>query len=1698
MIGIPKDFEPRRRKELEQELLSRAHVWLPEWRPRQGADDFATALFEIVARLESEVTQRLDKIPQKVFRGFLYWLGVGGRPARAGRLPVVFKMAEGADPVLARAPIQLQATPTQTDTSQPADPVTFETEDDLMVSRGSLASLVGAKPLEDKFVLPPNGYFTIEPPKAGPTEWHLTSEAPQNAKQLQLEPELGLDALPTLLHVKTQKQYRVTKVEGSLVTIEPPLEALASDGDIFERSDLFDPFGAPERNRQEHVLYIGSESALNLPTRANITVQALDASAREARWFYWGKKGTEEGLDWQAFEPRTGTELTLTKTAGSVEMLTLDGKPSRWLRAVRTPDAQLETSQVSQIQLVVNCPPLDEDEPSSVAVEAIANTTPLVLDTPFFPLGREPKLFDAFYIGSAEAFSKKNASVSIRLQALDATAESWSAAKPNATAAGLVLFSVGEDHQLHRLSQDAINSPIVRATTVRPPFNESGVPTVNAAPGRLDPPMRVATVTQRDRVVVGLTENAETWLWAQQQTTPGASRWHQLRAIQISPGDPSDTETPPAVVVLSDGDGLQVIRLYAGTLWELALTPGWENRDVPKWRRYKPVAPDKLWKSIAPVFNPGTRLSGATFGDGWLAVDAAGVLYFFARRGPGESVLRREHDEIGAVSTDAAPLAILDANAPADRRLTLIAKKTKTEIAAWRIPYDQAATGSRRNPIVADGVLLGRSFDWIASSGSDIAIVLAGKFPPRETALAAWFPFEPNVDAADRARPYLSQELPGLRGAAAVAAGVAVAPARDGDVLVVPLDVNARPIVDVPPERLASSLLVEPGRTFEKDDFIKVKLKSKSTIVAIVRQDDLHTNPDAGTWVEVPDSEMAVPASSPAAYHRTTRTRTGSVKDHPTKTSTTILGAAGDDHTPTVGDTIIVSRSNKLSIHTIAKFERSANDPPLITVKPKIRHAPTGSDVDYTYVTELTASIHPLVDSKGLVPDIAPALRSAGAFFRGAVPFPNRLLFLEPPTAAHSFAVLRDNWHTIPSKNLIFHFTLTASQIFGELTTIADPKTSNPALSWEYFDGSAWWTIKRLEDGTSNLRSTGLITFCVPEGLQATDVAGRTNHWIRARLVGGDFGQETVIVKSKQDETDPKTTVQTVSRSQSGINPPQYSSIDLRYSVCCPVFPDYVITADGGRLRDQTEANKLEDAQVEMFVPLTETIRRTIAPDVAAGTRFASEPALYLGFDDKLEGGPINVLFLVEEARHDAAAVSTADADADRDSAFPLQVDVLREHGFEAVIADDGTRGLNESGVLSFTVSAAAPQLALFGPDERYWIRLRPSAKFKGDWRPRIRSAFLNGAWALAEETEVLARLGSSDGSPKQRVFLARPPVLEGSLELRVREPIGDEDVKALREVRPDAVNDKLENDQPGPWVLWALVDDPDDEEKDARVYSLDHETGAILFGDGEHGRIPPIGRDNIVAVTYKRGGGDAANKVSAWSQINLVSPVPGVETVVAPEGAAGGSDPQKPEEIVRFAPANRLMRDRALTLRDLEMLAMQFSPDIAQVRAFRRSRDIQLVVVMRGRDLQPPEQVRRELGRFLALKTTPMLAAHGAIDIAGPVEVQTYIDLQLAIDRVDSSGSVADEATTLIRRLFDPATGGLDASGWRLGDAPSASDVAAVLDGIKHLDEIRAVRVVNLDALTAMRTLGPKELATLTPEGIGFQLELSDLEVPA
>lgn len=1704
-------YESRRRKDLRSELLERTRLWLPEWRPRQGAADFATAIVEIAARIEAEVTQRLDKVPEKSFRGFLHWLGVRGEPGRAARLPVVFAMAAGSEPVDADRLVQLQA-------AGPQEPITFETEQPLRILPAKLVSLVAADPANDRFYLPPDGLFSLEKTPTVPNEWTVKASAEPNATQLQLEPPLGLEPGVTLVTPDGQ-HYRVTAIEAGIVTIDPPLGTMASapgvsapagaglaGGARVTRLSSFSTFGDRTRNRQAHALYIGSENALNIEIPAIIEITGGAAIPSDSIWSYWGKPSADEPAEWRRFEETIADngDLFLVKPAGAIETTNVDGHSSRWIRATLPAGRLSSPHHVSDLRLLINCP-LEKgtdrwspriralydtheraSEKEKLKAEGIANTAPLVLDVPFYPLGREPRLFDSFYLGSEEVFSKKSARVSLHFIVDDGFSSPLAAVAFGPT--DHLIVGVGSDRKLHRMwqSERADRAGGTRLVS----FKEAVQPPSDSTrPISLTDKLRPGAAFFERAAHVTVAADNIVWRFTQ-GSADDKGRWEAMRGSQpnpIEPKNPTDTVLVVSGLTdtdVSDVDGvparLLVYALGDGDLFrrDATVAGDWSRIKVQTTRMVdgNPETVDAKLSRIVPVVHPHLAAGNLDQRDGLLGVTTDGRLIGLE----GLTIPVKWSDVV--LDTTVYPLLIKETD-----RLMCVARRANGDL----IALDSKVPTKER---VAKEELVGHAFSFVAprarGANRDVAIVLVsqrgGSHYP-----TLWSAFDDQSPLVGEARADLSE-----------------GPVAIGKYLLFPGENGDAHLTSVVLQGPSTSANLTDAAIFSAGPDLSAET---SLIVDLTPTSDVKEIHAVKQVLSLPDGTRALELDAPITpsfgklqidLHRALHASRGAMfpKDESIDLELDVSDPNATPGTLKVNDLLYVKWGNHARIATIANPNGKT-----ITLKEPLW--PRARNVEYQAIERiapLAVVILPCVDISG-VADKA-TLQKAMLYF------PNLDPSMQIPRHVLSDRLLLSApWRAKPMSSTVF-FVVGP---FEPWDSFAAARPNNPELSWEYWDGTGWWQVTGIEDGTGNLVRSGHVTFCVPENLEATDVVGHSNHWIRARLIGGDYGQQSVTTNVIEDANN-KVVGYTVERSIDKIHAPYVLTLDVAYEVCCPIPPDFILAEDNGAFRDQTTAGKVADAVVEYFVPLAHALGQLTTPSSDSGRREETRPstpdcvdcatgkpapsdgaatsdqshtpvssgrALYLGFDTELSGGPIRILFLV-------------DREGDQDSAFPLQVEALVAGRFKPIVARDETRGLNESGVIELTLAESPQRTHLFG-QTRYWLRLQPRADAEA-WSPSIRGAYLNGVWATATETQSLEFLGSSDGSPDQHVALTRPPVLADSLVLRVREPLGDEDIAELNRTKADTVLEKPLSGRPGPWVLWKEVVDPADRGRNERVYAFDNAKGEITFGDGLHGMIPPADRDAIVAVEYKRGVGAAANEITARSEITLVTPLAGVESVVAVDGAAGGSDPQDDALTVAFAPANLNTRDRALSLHDFEVLTLQSSRDIAQARALSTRDGVRLIVVMRGRNPRPTKAQERELRRHLVERASP--GAADTLDIIAPDPVPLHVDLRLQVDALEHVGSVAKEAVRQIQAMLDPAEGGHDRSGWRLGDLPSDTDIAAVLVGIAHLESIEDIRLTTVNADGQLedltRRLRPAELVQLVPDGVRIEFSAATLEV--
>jgi predicted phage baseplate assembly protein len=205
-----------------------------------------------------------------------------------------------------------------------------------------------------------------------------------------------------------------------------------------------------------------------------------------------------------------------------------------------------------------------------------------------------------------------------------------------------------------------------------------------------------------------------------------------------------------------------------------------------------------------------------------------------------------------------------------------------------------------------------------------------------------------------------------------------------------------------------------------------------------------------------------------------------------------------------------------------------------------------------------------------------------------------------------------------------------------------------------------------------------------------------------------------------------------------------------------------------------------------------------------------------------------------------------------------------------------------------------------------YWLRCRLlSGAYPDDAVPRLTAIEANSIGATAWRSVPGELLGTSSGRPDLTVHLANVSV---DAETFVLEVTTGSSAPAVWRRKDD--------------LFASGPRDPD--------FVLDVATGAITFGDGSRGLIPPASSE--LRATYRYGGGARGN-VTKGSATGLQGLVPGVTGVTNARDGVGGSDAQTTEHLRERAASRLRARNRAVTVKDLTETALQV-PGVARAQA--------------------------------------------------------------------------------------------------------------------------------------------------------------------
>lgn len=348
---------------------------------------------------------------------------------------------------------------------------------------------------------------------------------------------------------------------------------------------------------------------------------------------------------------------------------------------------------------------------------------------------------------------------------------------------------------------------------------------------------------------------------------------------------------------------------------------------------------------------------------------------------------------------------------------------------------------------------------------------------------------------------------------------------------------------------------------------------------------------------------------------------------------------------------------------------------------------------------------------------------------------------------------------------------------------------------------------------------------------------------------------------------------------------------------------------------------------------------------------------------------------------------------------------------------------------------------------------------------PVFTGLYLNTAWGVQSETIRDEIMGSSAGIADQRYTLTKFPVVAEEIWVDELATLTESERKTLAELTPEDVREVF--DDAGNltrfYIRWSPADDLAEAAAADRVYAIDRTFGQVQFGDGEHGAVPPIGKDNILA-TYRAGGGSRGN-VAAGQIVTLRTTIPFVDSILNAAAAGGGSDTELVESAIVRGPRSIKHRGRAVTAEDFEQLAHEASQSVARVKALPLFNDrgeyetnwVTVIIVPGSADARPTPspQLRYRVEQYLRERAAGSVTFPKHLKVSGPAYVEVTVNADIYAESIDLAPQVEAAALAALEAFLHPLTGGYTQSGWEFGRLPCLSDFYGLLEAVPGMDHI-------------------------------------------
>jgi hypothetical protein len=451
-----------------------------------------------------------------------------------------------------------------------------------------------------------------------------------------------------------------------------------------------------------------------------------------------------------------------------------------------------------------------------------------------------------------------------------------------------------------------------------------------------------------------------------------------------------------------------------------------------------------------------------------------------------------------------------------------------------------------------------------------------------------------------------------------------------------------------------------------------------------------------------------------------------------------------------------------------------------------------------------------------------------------------------------------------------------------------------------------------------------------------------------------------------------------------------------------------------------------------------------------------TQNALYLGFDKRIEGLPLNIYLGIR------------DKVGGKKPVFRFEYSTGR--GFSPMRVVDETYGFTKSGVVMAELGEDMARYEVEGL-ARYWVRaVDVDGVFDDADRPRpvITDILPNAVMVRNERTMEEEEYYIDEAAPNMAFPLPAENILQADVFVN-ESNLPRATMQSMIEMAPGEV--RVHYDRRGDisqfYVLWHEVENFDSSTPSDRHYVIDRLHNAIIFGDGVNVRIPAASPDPAFTVRIKRCDGATGNlPVGAIS--NMMDRLLYIGDVYNPLPASGGRDMESVYAAVERGAGILNSGGRLVSEADYVREAENFSDMIGRAACLidedgsvGDTRRVKVVLLMRdyAAGSWSFDNIAERLKADILRKCEATLMPEH-IEISKPLFVAIHIDVWAHTEnmkrRFEISAFIRERIAERIEPLPVRDEYGAVSGGWRIGELPTPEQIDIMLHGIRVNATIR------------------------------------------